>query len=99
MEHPSAKHVLSYGRANRVSYISLLFLIPCLEPSIIYIVMINTIVIIMYDFKSYNLLFIILSKYNVKCLFKESNSEFGVTEAEEAELIKHIRYHRTLCIP
>ena len=53
----------------------------------------------MYDFKSYNLLFIILSKYIVKCLFKESNSEFGVTEAEEAELIKHIRYHSTLWIP
>ena len=28
MEYPSAKHVYSYGRANRVSYISLLFFTP-----------------------------------------------------------------------
>ena len=34
MEYPSAKHVQSYGRANRVSYISLLFLTPWYYPLI-----------------------------------------------------------------
>ena len=32
MEFPSAKHTYSYGRANRVTYISLLFLTPWLYP-------------------------------------------------------------------
>ena len=34
MKYPSAKYVLSYGRANRVSYISLLFLTPCIYPKV-----------------------------------------------------------------